>query len=663
MQKFFYLPLKHDIREIRLLTLNYPDPGSGEGSRGSDSSLLPSINLTLFHAALDAQPTHVFSALSYVWGEANNNRSIILDGQTFQVTNNLFTALTRLYTDSFNGHIWIDAICINQSDNDEKAVQVQLMSHIYTRAAKVLIWLGPEPDHGALQSIQYLGTMFREQVRSRDGIGEIEFNNRASGFVQTVRQFAVTDGYGDSSKPDFNFELLWLFFSQRPWWRRVWIIQEVVLARQATILCGTASIPWDDLAECLAVFEWMILYPSIEPQHKRLYHIVGAIIQSVMHLLLANSGYQRSLKGAAGDVEKAGMSLLETLNWTFLNSDHDSGIQATNPRDRIYGLLGIVRPEDVQKITVDYSDNWSLDKILFEVGKILLKDHGPDVLTYYQGPLMHKCHENPPPSWVIDWTAPRTLIVPGISLENEHHNKYNASRGTSWEYWSSKCLVEQASYEQPQISLRGRIVAQITAVGQEFVTLPGSPGFLGAARTWLLEIESMVETYRVSSSDLNVHTNDDVLLSSSGSALSNVWRVPICDMGLIQRADDEHSARYLHGFELLTGKRQPAPEMVSEGERVAWIMAETWDFRRVWKVYGRRAFVDSAGRPGNSIKNAQVADQVVIFAGGHVPFIIRPTADKGSDFRYRFVGSAYVFGLMDGEGMEGEQNLEEIRLI
>ncbi|KAK0744768.1 heterokaryon incompatibility protein-domain-containing protein [Apiosordaria backusii] len=582
MNSFHYLPLKHDIREIRLLTLNYID-FTPEKEPANDSVNSSSINLTLTHASLDAQPTPAFSALSYVWGDATDTRSIFLDGNTFQVTKNLFTALTRLQTDKFNGHIWIDAVCINQSDNDEKSVQVQIMSYIYSRAAEVVIWLGPEPDYGALRSIQYLGTMFREQVRTKAAKGEKEFNVWADGFVKTVRQYAVTDGYGDISKPGFNFEFIWVFFRQRPWWRRVWIIQEVVLAKKATVLCGTASIPWEDVAD-----------------------------------------------------------------------NHDGGIQATNPRDRIYGLLGLVRLEDRQKITVDYTDNWSLNKILFQASKTIVMDHGPDALTYYQGPLTHEEHEAPAPSWVIDWTALRVLIVPGISLEDNesHYNKYNASKGARWKDWSSKCQIEQASFEQPQISLWGRTVAQVVAVGQEIVESPKSPGFPEAAGNWLLEIEGMVDKYQVSSSGLDSHTT-----------LLNVWRVPMSDIGLIRRADNESPERFVHGFEVLTGRKQPPPELASEEERTTWIMTESWNFRRVWKVYGRRTFVDSTGRPGITHKDVQVGDHVVIFAGAHVPFVVRPITDKGGDVQYRFVGSAYVFGLMDGEAMEGEPDFEEVHLV
>ena len=86
---------------------------------------------------------HLYEALSYVWGSASNPQSIRIDGHHFPVTANLHAALLCLRDAYLERLIWVDAICINQGDDAEKATQVQLMARIYAQARNVIVWLGP----------------------------------------------------------------------------------------------------------------------------------------------------------------------------------------------------------------------------------------------------------------------------------------------------------------------------------------------------------------------------------------------------------------------------------------------------------------------------------------------------------------------------------------
>jgi hypothetical protein len=83
-----------------------------------------------------------FEALSYTWGNVNPPCQIICSGTSMPITKNCHDALTSLLHNSMISKIWVDAICINQSDNNEKSQQIPLMSEIYGRASTVYIWLG-----------------------------------------------------------------------------------------------------------------------------------------------------------------------------------------------------------------------------------------------------------------------------------------------------------------------------------------------------------------------------------------------------------------------------------------------------------------------------------------------------------------------------------------
>ncbi|KAF2108132.1 heterokaryon incompatibility protein-domain-containing protein, partial [Lophiotrema nucula] len=83
-----------------------------------------------------------YEALSYAWGTSLVPHKIIVDGAPFYVTSNLYSALYELRQMERDRIIWIDAVCINQSDNIEKSTQVQMMRSIYSKASKTIVWLG-----------------------------------------------------------------------------------------------------------------------------------------------------------------------------------------------------------------------------------------------------------------------------------------------------------------------------------------------------------------------------------------------------------------------------------------------------------------------------------------------------------------------------------------
>lgn len=677
-----YLPLDPSTPSIRLLTFTHPASASSSPNTVTTSNH-PPITLALTHTPLTPLPTPTnppsppppkFSALSYVWGApapTASSPTVLINAHPTRVTPNLHAALARLARQRFAGPVWIDALCINQADAAEKSSQVAMMGRIYGLAERVVVWLGEDGDDdesgdgagagaGALHAVRELGVLFREQVRDFPGGKGLGDARRVEGFVRTVVQFSVTAATaadavstGTGPRVGFDFEAIWRLFRKRPWWRRVWIIQEVVLAREAVMLCGAdpeargASVPWEDVRECIRLMEWMVLYPNTAPEHRRLYALLGDLYPNISHLALASDGYRRSLeegKGKSG-AEGGGLPLLDTIIWTSLGTSVDGAIQSTDPRDRIYGLLGMIREEDRGKIPVDYSTRMTVGRVLFAVAKALLQAHGPDILSFCQ-------RTSPPPdkdlpSWVPDWTAPRMIpLIGGVffGTDSEAQLRGNASKGANWQDWALKCTVEDVVYELPVVTLAGVIVGRVEKIGQVFQALPGSPEYLDACRDWLLEATAMVK---------------------QGAGVvgleKETWRVPIADFGLGKRADAEGPGRFIHGFDVLTGRVPLPAELENDAARRGWVTSESWDYRRIWKVYERRAFVDDAGRPGLGPQDMASEDLVVVFAGAHVPFILRQTT--AAPLRYRVLGPAFVHGLMDGEGITETCPFGEIHVL
>ncbi|KAK4095837.1 HET-domain-containing protein [Parathielavia hyrcaniae] len=652
-----------------------------------------------------AEPTNsnparpIFAALSYVWGlppnPADNPPQIQIDGHTVPITTNLHAALARLQRQRFAGYLWVDALCINQADTIEKNAQVALMGRIYALAETVAVWLGPAEtcsDLEGLRAVGELGALFRELVLDvPGGLSGPGAGGRLEGFVRTLERLAITaggntgsgvvtmegegsasggnggssassggNGDGAETQPEqqrvgFDFEAIWRLFQERPWWRRVWIIQEVVLARQAVMLCGDnpelpgASVSWQDVRDCLRLFERMVMYPNTLPKHRRLYKLLGNIYFNVSHLPLASDQYRRDMEkwkrqgnSAGPELSQAvrkpytGLTLLEMLISTSCGTGIDNSILATDSRDRIYGLLGMVREEDRRRIPIDYSPNMTLGKVLFAVGKALLEDCGPEILCLCQDSWLSPAGL---PSWVPDWTAPRLISNIGgvfVGSDKEARVRGDASKGASWQEWAAKCQTKDAVYENPVISLHGIVVGRVDSLGREFTSVPDSPSHLDDCRDWLVEIEEMTKARNAPESPV----------------LDEIWRVPVADLGVSGiRASDEGAARYIHGFDVLMGRTSPPSPETGSGAATSWVFAESEDYRRAWENRRRRAFVDDVGRPGLVLKDAAVGDQVVVFAGAHLPFIVRPELRTGTRQRCRVIGTAYVYGLMDGEAL------------
>jgi hypothetical protein len=149
MSQYCYSPLSPGANNIRLLRLM---PHANESTERTE------LQCEIFEYSLQdvAKRTHLYEALSYTWGGEERPYSITIKEQNLSITTNLYIALLRLRDRSLERIIWIDAICINQEDPEERGQQVQLMAMIYSKAHRILVWLGEATDdiEGALEDIQ-----------------------------------------------------------------------------------------------------------------------------------------------------------------------------------------------------------------------------------------------------------------------------------------------------------------------------------------------------------------------------------------------------------------------------------------------------------------------------------------------------------------------------
>ncbi|KAK4032414.1 heterokaryon incompatibility protein-domain-containing protein [Parachaetomium inaequale] len=280
--------LRRDGREIRLLTLL---PGSGEEM----------IACTLRTASLENAES--YEALSYEWGDSRPLRTILLNGRKFEIGDNLFQALRYLRPPSGNAArvLWIDALCINQSDFQERNHQVQQMADIYRQAHVVIAWIGLETEE----------------------------SREAFGFLQDPFVFGLR-GRESESGADRKWQAVHKL-CQRPYWRRVWIVQEICLAQRLIVKCGEGQIPWKYISE-------------LRTSRKHIWpHYLSRGEAAFLESTPVRLDRQRRTHQ-----EEGGHGL-----WLLLEAFQDSLCKEIH--DKVYGFLGLANDCGERGFPVDYS--------------------------------------------------------------------------------------------------------------------------------------------------------------------------------------------------------------------------------------------------------------------------------------------------------------------
>ena len=257
-----------------------------------------------------------------MWGPTTSGEHIYLSGAGQNpITDNLAKALRRLRRLNEIRVLWIDALCINQDDMTERSQQVQMMGSIYSRANRVLVWLGDcnEPKEVMLQTY-----LFQTDVGSAVHHGHNQLIERHP--LDEEQDWRIRD-------------LVSIFKNTKNghWWERVWIVQEFALARYAPIVCfGCHEIPWNELQ----------LY--LDTIHTTIPAMGWDALISMYRLNDFSSNVQDIMKKRKNSTLKFHLAMYLTLR-----------AKASNPRDQVYARLSLVRDFEAQAIEPDYTKTCS----------------------------------------------------------------------------------------------------------------------------------------------------------------------------------------------------------------------------------------------------------------------------------------------------------------
>ena len=622
-------------RSVRLLILN---PGKHNEP----------IGVSLAIAPLDALPS--FEAVSYTWGDSRDCESLKCDGTSLWVTRNLADILRRLRHAQDVRTLWADAVCIDQENLEERAQQVTIMHKIYETAQGVIVWLGHDEDDAAmfmdfLQEVADFHLRLHGLAREPSG-DDPRYEQR---FYKTMENLSSYIPIEDAHPSLYKAVTA---FYQRPWFKRVWVIQEVTRNSEALAVCGWYQMGWQAI-----VFGTSIL------------------IEYCQHLIYRNKPSRMPLPTSSStDVA----SILSSKAWLdaqrFTNIMKSSRrFLATDARDKIYALIGCSNSTVIRNFAIDYTI--SAQEVYRRLGPYLYNERKS------LDPLYDCCQFSGGfgtlPSWVPDYRA-YTI-----------HNAEQWSRPPKQWFENSN---QGFSFDGDELIVQGCPTLTITAVSEPLTTakeekyLINDAALTQAIKAWV-ECSDAENRLQLLQNLVAV-----LCLGKQIAKLVDDRRLSIRDHeGVYARFLLAYLAywtgRHDHvpGFQALMSApyaaHQPPPPPTSDvtdlPDGLAYYPTDAealavYDVHNAFseedlQVFGssllgnitdRRLFQTTDGLVGISVGVPQPRDEVVLIADLKVPFVLRPVESSGS-LRYRCVRQCFEWDIMNGR-LPGGLVMEEL---
>jgi hypothetical protein len=559
---------------------------------------------TLEEYDLDNAPP--YAALSYAWGLPITTRSMFCQNPgsnmaSFSISEHVLEALNRLFGFVPKRHkIWIDAICIDQGNPTEKAHQIAAMPRIYSQAHEVLCWLGAEENKSDLV-MQKLPSMAEWQRQ--------HFADPMVGLDLKRSQVPI-------EPPDQELWGCMMAFFLRPWFRRLWVVQEILMARELVLVCGGRAISWDSLVAAAGEFSSL----RIEVDDIR----IGRLCQCAMKGINELGMWREAARGAVLN----GLSQPEFVRILLWGCQR----QVTEPVDRIWALTGLARPELRKSVAplVDYSsEGRSNFYATFKnfVQAFLLQDERLWMLSLAA---VTPKHGNLP-SWCPNFSYCSEDRQLGLLQRDFKH--YNAG------YSAAEPLKPNVRFSpgNGHLVVRGFFTDKIQS-GRVLGTPEDSELRFRFDNRCL---EHAAELYKDRAKAVEAHC-----------------RTLIADRRIYVRDPEKgHEVSIPELIEIYATWRmhlEGDPDLASlnpeERHAISW-------FNDRARVSTQRGYIGTAGgRLGLAPIETKVGDLICILYGASTPYVVRPNGDGNS---MTLVGDAYIHGLMDGEALSmPERQLE-----
>jgi hypothetical protein len=588
-----------------------------------------------------------YAALSYVWGDERQTRKIIVNDQEMQVTQNLEQALRKFRKQSefqVGFGLWVDAICINQRDFEERGSQVQRMRQIYGQAWAVIAWLGEEERESdkAIQLVRQLADHWDHEA--------------AHNLEARLRRNPVS--LGDGSWYALN-ELM-----DRPYWYRLWIIQEIVMGASSLVVqCGDSSIDWGTFCTGIRVLQeylWFVKDKLLQREARdgsRNLLLKDAIWSTTsLHLV-----YRELSMLTRRNEPMPGL-----MYWRIL--DIANAADCRDPRDKIYGLIGLMGSRVANHIIPNYAT--PAHEAYAEVARVFVE--------IYQSldPLREGNPWGPTktPSWAADWQWQGRNSLARVE---------NPVWGPPWLFGSfihdnSAYLPYIASKEtKPEFSFTGTQLLTCTGFIVDAIsglTARGS-GYFAWSKSSIIQDKHWKSIYGgIAETSKALYTNLVVDRAGQEEKASD-YHAAILNLPstfeIAKPQFDNLGWNYMAGQDMYYFRWQEWRKANSNfimgdlclgdffGDVIP-VDASEHEFTEVYFCFDRtcqkrRFMLTKNGYMGWAPDNiygkakdqTMEGDLIAILFGCSTPIVIRPYGEH-----FKVVGEAYVQGIMDGEAME-----------
>ncbi|KAF7936570.1 uncharacterized protein EAE97_007936 [Botrytis byssoidea] len=673
LPKYSYTSLDTSKPSIRLLRLQ-------RNEQGSISGLLEVFSL-------DDPERPVFRTLSYVWGPKVFPHSILINGHPFPVLSSLHPLLEIICDDEKwkQSWWWIDSICIDQNVGPiaevERNIQVAMMRRIYEKSERTIGWLGLGDDEGE-QAIQFL-KMLASHKKRLDLV-----HQRRLGGKRRAKEEELGSELSDRSKWAALEKLL-----LRPWWTRVWTLQEYLVPRTFVFQCGQEAIDrrklttaMSTIGSCRRIDETLLAHKSFEAPwiRRRVFH-----------------WYQR----------RAPVQLIGLMGYI-------SNYKASDPRDRIYSVLGLAAdgfladpPRYQDSFEVVYSNlvksflekHKSLDIICFvDRFRCLEYSHGQPIL----------------PSWVPDWRADvQPWMVPAIAAQSGAKHVGNLRpimfwypKGTNYDIFmagkSNDPLKYNFSTDLRILTCQGVFVDFVDGIGGLKVVYTDEDKTNDEVAEVYQSVESTSthETSQAAQSNAELLTQAELDPEQASRYMDHIFRCLMLNRQDRYLSQDISAKEFSYlefqafCFAAMTRPGDVYPLFLDWFERNRTLrigshsleqickaaplpkseFSTDYDFmdistneqgfisrfRDTTKWMARRLMTTNQGLIGMVSCRARKSDQVWILLGCSIPLILRKWEDNEG---YQVIGECYLHGYMSGEIQEevssGIRTVEDVCLL
>lgn len=661
-------------RSIRLLDLK---PGNGEQTICFDFETY----------SLDSCPDYI--ALSYTWGDPMYTVPVLGDGKIVDVTRSLKNALWQLREDrkrlirqkysglrhSHSLRFWIDALCINQLDQKEKSFQVGLMAEIYQRAYHMFAWLGPA-DENTDMVMDYLNDIGEraEACGMAEGCKSYvavwldmislpehrQFNfpwihfRRVDGTSYSVKGALLRSFFDSISGWAGQENLLPLAgmkrFFNRPWWSRIWVLQEVTFAKDTDFVCGSKTVSKTRCSAAINAYSalWVVLCAAFRRNPRSLngyqHQIMFSLFQHRPNVMLSMTRVN----------QEGGFCLAALLRATCVGSINldrhgPHHLESTRPEDKIFALIGLaIDRKELMSLGVVPKYGIPYEQVYTTTMAALLERGYISLLSMCQSSGSPNL-----PSWVPDWSRSVTDMLQDV--DNDHVTLYPAFNASGNPTRKPTVRVLRDQETVVGISVAGHIYDEIYQVGRfhnraDSKVVPLQETFSWPAE-WLLEIVRLTYCTRKKYNGFadRVHAAARTSIADVGydddAELVRVGNSRFTDAAvLVQRGSksipnkrikaDVH--RFLAIQKVKNILKVAREEKIQLGSEI------------IGKSLGRLPFVTRKGHLGLSSVRIASGDVIAVILGSQVPFVLR----SHSEGKYQVIGEAYVDGIMDGEAAD-----------